>query len=101
MTAKTKEATATYVAPSRARAHALLDDLPPESVGVAERFLQFLREQARRGQPVVTAPERADRPPYLYPTVLVPASSLKGLTCVMPPVGGDALADAEALYDEV
>lgn len=101
MTTKIKEAMATYAAPSRARAHALLDDLPLESVGVAERFLQFLREQAQRGQPIVTAPMEAERPPYRYPTVPVPASSLEGLTDVMPPVGGDALVDTEALYDEV
>jgi hypothetical protein len=99
--AKTKEAMAAYVNADRARAHALLDDLPAESVGVAEKFLQFLREQARRGQPVVTAPEKADRPPYLYPTVLVPASSLdRWLNLIPEGYEGDALADTEALYDE-
>ncbi|HHH42405.1 MAG TPA: hypothetical protein ENK56_10440 [Chloroflexi bacterium] len=82
----------------------LLDELPPASVVVVERFVEFLHEQARRGQPVVTAPEQEqqeEKPPYLYPTVPVPASSLDGLVGIMPPVGGDALADTEALYDEV
>lgn len=82
----------------QSRILALLKDLPPESLTLVERFVQFLREQARRGQPVGVRDERV---PYAYPTVPVPASSLDGLVGIMPPVGGDALADTEALYDEV
>ena len=79
---------------------ALLNDLPPESLTVVEQFVQFLREQARRGQPVVSV--REERPPYHYPTVPVPASSLDGwLDLVSEGYEGDALADTEALYDEV
>ncbi len=77
---------------------ALLEDLPPESLPLVERFVQFLREQARRGQPVVV---REERVPYIYPNVPVPASSLDGLVGIMSSVDGDALADTEALYDEV
>ena len=78
---------------------ALLQDLPPESLTLVERFVQFLREQARRGQPVVV---RDERTPYTYPTVPVPASSLDGWLDLVPAgYEGDALADTEALYDEV
>lgn len=86
---------------TRSRILSLLNDLPPESLTVVERFVQFLREQARREQPVVTVSEQQKRPPYLYPTVPLPASVLDGLIGIMPPVEGDALADTEALYDEV
>jgi hypothetical protein len=80
----------------------LLYDLPSESLTVAEQFVKFLRDQARRGQAVVAGPEKEKKePPYRYPTVPVPASSLDGLVGIMPPVGGDALADTEALYEEV
>jgi hypothetical protein len=42
-----------------------------------------------------------ERPPYVYPTVPLPTSVVDGLIGIVPPVGGDALADTEALYDEV
>lgn len=80
----------------------LLDDLPPESLTVVERFVEFLREQARRGQPVVTLLEQKKKPPYLYPTIGVPASSLdRWLNLVPEGYEGNALADTETLYDEV
>jgi len=93
--------TQTAVRATQGRIVALLDGLPPESLTLVERFVQFLRDQARRGQPVVSASVREERPPYIYPTVPLPASALDGLVGVMPPVEGDALADTEALYDEV
>jgi len=86
---------------TRSRIVALLEDLPPESLTLVERFVQFLRDQARRGQPVESVPVREKRPPYMYPTVPLSASVLDGLIGIMPPVEGDALADTEALYDEV
>ncbi len=79
----------------------LLDELPPESLTMVETFVRFLREQAQRGKPVVAAPDSAELPRFRYPTVPVPASSLDGLIGIMHPVGGDALADTEALYDKV
>jgi hypothetical protein len=79
----------------------LLDELPPESLTVVETFIRFIRDQTQRGKPVIVAPDLAELPPFRYPTVAVPASSLDGLVGIMPPVGGDALADTEALYDEV
>lgn len=79
---------------------ALLDGLPPESLTVVEQFVQFLREQAQRGQPVMSV--REERTPYIYPTVPVPASSLDGWLDLVPKgYEGDALADTETLYDEV
>lgn len=78
----------------------LLDSLPPESLVMVERFAEFLRQQAGQAQPVATTAAKEPRP-YLYPTVEVPASVWDGLIGIMPPVGGDALADTEALYDEV
>lgn len=85
---------------TQSRILTLLDGLPPESLAVVERFVQFLHEQARHGQPVVAISEQEETPVYHYPTVPLPASILDGLVGVMPPVGGDALADTEALYDE-
>ena len=87
---------------TRSRIVALLEDLPPESLTLVERFIQFLRDQARRGQPVESVPVREKRPPYVYPTVPVPPSSLDGwLNLIQEGYEGDALADTEALYDEV
>jgi hypothetical protein len=80
----------------------LLEGLPLESLTLVERFVQFLREQARRGQPVVAVSDQEERPPYRYPTVAVPPSSLDGWLNLVPEgYEGDALADTEALYDEV
>ena len=81
------------------RLQALLADLPPDSLPVAEQFLQFLRDQARRGQAVKLV---AARPVYEYPTVALPAASLDNWLNLAPDgYDGDALADTEALYDEV
>jgi hypothetical protein len=76
----------------------LLSDLPPDSLSAVEQFVQLVREQAQHGQ---TLRAVAERPAYLYPTVLLPADSLDALIGVAPAVGGDALADTEALYDGV
>jgi len=87
---------------TQGRIVALLDDLPPESLTLVERFVQFLRDQARRGQPVVSASVREGRPPYVFPTVPVPPSSLDAWLNLVPEgYEGDALKDTEALYDEV
>lgn len=78
----------------------LLNDLPPESLAVLKQFVEFLREQAQRGQPVVLA-SGAETHPYRYPTVAAPASSLKGwVNELTEGYDGNALADSEALYDE-
>jgi len=77
----------------------LLADLPPESVRLVEQFVLFLREQARQNKQVTTIAKEAQQIPYLYPTVAVPAKSLDGLIGMMPPLGGNALEDSEALYN--
>ena len=92
---------------------ALLDELPPESLTAVEKFVEFLRQQAqddqieflrmqaRQRQPLEIA-AKEEKPPYLYPTVENPASSLSAWLDLIPGgCGGDALADTEALYDEV
>lgn len=81
----------------------LLDDLPPESLNLVERFVQFLQEQVRLGQPVgVVSKQGEKRPPCIHPTIPVPASTLDGWMDLVPKgYEGDALADTEALYDEV
>jgi len=79
----------------------LLDELPPQSLMVVEQFVEFVRQKARQQQTLVTVAEK-EAPPYLYPTVENPASSLSAWLNVIPNgCGGDALADTEALYDEV
>ncbi len=83
------------------RIFVLIQELPPESLPVVEQFVRFLNEQAQNGQPVVTKEEKEERPPYKYPTIPVPAAAIEGLIGIMPSVGGDALADTEALYDDV
>jgi hypothetical protein len=79
---------------------ALLTTLPPESVGVVEQFIQFLHAQSQQGQlvAIVPVPEMHAAP---SPTIAVPAAVLDGLIGLVPPIGGDALADTEALYDAV
>lgn len=79
----------------------LLDTLPHDNLVMVQRFVEFLREQVREGQPVVIS-VNDEKPPYLYPTVENPASSLSAWLDLIPDgCGGDALADTEALYDEV
>jgi hypothetical protein len=80
---------------------ALLMTLPPESVRVVEQFVQFLSAQAQQGQPIAIMAEHEAHMSCRYPTIPVPAAMLNGLIGMVPPVGGDALADTEALYDEV
>ncbi len=80
----------------------LLEDLSPESLTMVETFVRSLRDQAQRGKPVVVAPDLAQLPRFRYPTVSMPASSLdKWMDLVPQGYEGDALADTEALYDEV
>jgi hypothetical protein len=68
----------------------LLDDLPPEMLQTVEHFVRFLRAR----ETLTPGPR--------YPTVENPASSLSAWLNLIPEgCGGDALADTEALYDEV
>jgi hypothetical protein len=68
-----------------------LDELSPEGLRDLYQYLEFLRHQRRKRnhEPAVES---------VYPTRFVPAERLDALTGVVN-VGGDALADSEALYD--
>jgi hypothetical protein len=79
----------------------LLTTLPPESVRVVEQFVQFLSVQAQQGQPVAIVAGHEAHVSFCYPTIPVPAAVLDGVIGMVPRVGGDALADTEALYDVV
>lgn len=77
---------------------ALLDDLSADKLKTIETFIRFIRHQAENGSP---AAEQTDTP-WLYPTVPVPAESLGNwMNLLDEGYEGDALADTEALYDEV
>ena len=64
-----------------------LVQLPAEDVAAVAQLVARLRQQ---------------RQPAVHPlTVEMPADSLLSLMGLLPPIGGDALADTEALYDQV
>jgi excisionase family DNA binding protein len=64
-----------------------LVQLPAEDVAAVAQLVARLRQQ---------------RQPAVNPlTVEMPADSLLGLMGLLPAIGGDALADTEALYDRV
>ena len=76
---------------------ALLDELPADSLPMVETFIRFMQTQ----QPDKTL-EKSEQTPWLYPTVPVPPESLmKWTDLLLSGYEGDALADTEALYDEV
>jgi hypothetical protein len=94
----------TSVQETERRIRSLLHDLPAESLAVVEQFVAFLRRQSEQGRAVTVSEreEEAEHPPYRYPTVSVPPSSLDAWMDLVPEgYDGDALADTEALYDEV
>ncbi len=71
-----------------------MNDLSLDGLLVLREFAASLRQRTLREQPISPALLR-------HPTVEMPADSLLGLMDLLPPVGGDALADSEALYDQV
>lgn len=74
----------------------LLDELPPDSLPLVEKFMRFVQTEP---EPFATTPSKT---PWLYPTVPVPADSLDNwMKLLSTGYEGDALADTEALYDEV
>lgn len=77
----------------------LLAELSPDNLAFVEQFVLFLRDRMQSPAPLVA---REKRVPYLYPTVPVPASKLDAWMNLVPEgYDGDALADSEALYDDV
>jgi len=71
-----------------------MKDLPLDGLVALRDFVVSLRQRAPRNQ---VSPQAFLR----QPTVEMPADSLLRLLDLLPPVGGDALADTEALYDQV
>lgn len=90
--------------PPRQKIIALVNELPNESLPLLIQFVEFLSSQVTRTNTVKTKKNAdavmADTVEHLnYPTVSVPAKQLQSLISLLPAMGGDALADSEALYD--
>ncbi|MBU6359658.1 MAG: hypothetical protein KGS46_06490 [Chloroflexi bacterium] len=93
--------------PPRQKIIALVNELPNESLPLLAQFVEFLSSQVTRANTVktkknidVTGAGVTDTDMRLnYPTVSVPAKQLQSLISLLPAMGGDALADSEALYD--
>lgn len=64
-----------------------LVQLPAEDVAAVAQLVARLRQQRQPAMPRLT--------------VEMPADSLLGMVGLLPPIGGDALAETEALYDQV
>ena len=73
-----------------------MKDLPLEGLLTLREFTAFLRQRSLAEHPAASAPLSLH-----HRTVEMPAESLMGLMGLLPPIGGDALADTEALYDQV
>lgn len=72
----------------------------PVAVLVDYEYYERLKELSERAE--AAEEQKHPRPGAQYPTVANPPSSLKGWLDLIPDgCGGDALADTEALYDEV
>ena len=83
---------------SKQKIYDLLDDLPPEALETVEGFVRFLRDQVKQALSTVGT-ETDPSASFRYPTVSLPLATLSGLVGIMPPVGGDALAETETVYD--
>ena len=79
--------------PPRQKIIALVNELPNESLPLLAQFVAFLSSQVTRAGVMDTGVH------LNYPTVSVPAKQLQSLISLLPAMGGDALADSEALYD--
>jgi hypothetical protein len=82
---------------SKQKTYDLLDDLPPEALDAVEGFVRFLREQIKKAQ--TTADVVASARTVPLSDRISAAGNLSGLVGLMPPVGGDALAETEAIYE--
>ena len=70
----------------------VVDALPPSKQAEVLDFAHFLRQQMAAGEPGEV------RQPWRIELRVVPATTLLGLTGLVA-LGGDAVADTEALYD--
>ena len=77
----------------------ILDQLPEAQRHQVLDFARFLRQQMFMSPPVPAETEHVGAlPPQEVQLHLVPATSLLGLTGLVS-LGGDAVADTEALYN--
>ena len=80
---------------------ALMQELPYDSLLMLREFGHFLhfqvQQQRRTGQPNVTQSVALPGMSARYPAVRVPPSQLLRLIGAFPPLGGNALADTEAM----
>jgi len=80
---------------------AIVQDLPEPKLEAAKRYLESLREECEQEetQPASRKPVEGPR----YRIVPLPYEALDALMGILdsPDLAGDALADTEALYDEV
>jgi excisionase family DNA binding protein len=93
-----KEGAAAYqVTPQRQSVETL-----PDVVGrIALQLVQLPAEDVAAVAQLVARLRQQRQPAQHRLTVEMPADSLMGLIGLLPPIGGDALADTEALYDQV
>jgi len=93
-----KEGAAAYeVTPQRQAVETL-----PEVVGrIALQLVQLPAEDVSAVALLVARLRQQRQATVHHSTVEMPADSLLGLMGLLPPIGGDALADTEALYDQV
>jgi excisionase family DNA binding protein len=93
-----KEGAAAYEVTSQRQAVETL----PEVVGrIALQLIQLPAEDISAVAQLVARFRQQRQPAVHHLTVEMPADSLLGLMGLLPPIGGDALADTEALYDQV
>jgi excisionase family DNA binding protein len=93
-----KEGAAAYEVMSQRQAIETL----PEVVGrIALQLVQLPAEDVSAVALLVARLRQQRQPAMHHRTVEMPADSLMGLMGLLPSIGGDALADTEALYDQV
>jgi len=80
----------------RTALHQAIEMLPEHILPDLARFIEFLRFKTGEVRPPVPTASA----PYRYPTITLPATTLRELVGIMPSdFEGDALTDTEALYD--
>ena len=93
-----KESAAAYEVTSQRQAVETI----PEVVGrIALQFVQLPAEDVAAVALLAARSKQQRQAAMHHRTVEMPADSLMGLMGLLPPIGGDALADTEALYDQV
>jgi len=81
----------------------MVDELSDDALERVKRYMEELREttpEQRPGSDETSDIVETIRSPGGYEIVLIRPSVFLRLRDIMPDVGGDALADSEALYDE-